>query len=326
MIKVEHLTKQYGNKYAVNDISFEVGDGEIVGFLGPNGAGKTTTMNIITGYLAPSAGTVIVDGYDIIENATEAKKRFGYVPEQPPLYPEMTVDEYLSFVFELKKCTFNKKKHLDEICEVIKIADVRKRVIGNLSKGYKQRVGIAQALVGNPKVIILDEPTSGLDPKQIVEIRNLIRTLGLDHTIILSTHILSEVQATCDRVIVMNKGKIAADELTENISQAYAGTRRFSAKICGNPKEIASAISSIVGVSRVETIAGHDLDSTTFIIESSDGVDIRKPLFNLLADRRYPLIGLESAGVSLEDVFLSLTGVAESKDRQKKKRIRINNG
>ena len=172
MIKVEHLTKQYGDKYAINDISFEVGDGEIVGFLGPNGAGKTTTMNIITGYLAPTAGTVIVDGYDIIENATEAKKRFGYVPEQPPLYPEMTVDEYLNFVFELKKSTFNKKKHLDEICEVIKIADVKKRVIGNLSKGYKQRVGIAQALVGNPKVIILDEPTSGLDPKQIVEIRN----------------------------------------------------------------------------------------------------------------------------------------------------------
>jgi len=323
MIKVENLVKRYGDKYAVNDISFSVGDGEIVGFLGPNGAGKTTTMNILTGYLSSSVGKVIIDGFDILENADEAKKLIGYVPEQPPLYMDMTVDEYLNFVFDLKKCKFNKKKHLNEICEVIKISDVRHRVIGHLSKGYKQRVGIAQALIGNPKVIILDEPTVGLDPKQIIEIRNLIRTLGCDHTVILSTHILSEIQATCDRVIIINKGRIVADEKVDELSNVVTGSRRISAKICGNPREIQSAISSLNGVTRIDTMSDHELDSTTFIIESDAGIDIRKPLFNLMSDRHYPIIGLEQLGMNLEDIFISLIDRAENKAPVQKRKTKI---
>ena len=208
MVEIKNLVKKYGNKYALDDISFTINSGEIAGFLGPNGAGKSTTMNIVTGYLASTSGTVVVDGKDIFENPLEAKKLIGYLPEQPPLYVDMTVQEYLNFVFELKGCTLNKQKHIDEICTITKIISVRHRLIKNLSKGYKQRVGIAQALIGNPPIIIFDEPTVGLDPKQIIEIRNLIRSLGKQHTVILSTHILQEVQAVCDRIVIINKGKI----------------------------------------------------------------------------------------------------------------------
>lgn len=226
MIQIQNLVKRFGSKYAVDDISFGIDEGEIVGFLGPNGAGKSTTMNIITGYMSSTSGTVSIGGIDILENPTEAKRFIGYLPEQPPLYLDMTVREYLNFVYELKGCKLNRKKHLAEICEVVKIADDfnKNRLIKNLSKGYKQRVGIAQALVGNPRVIILDEPTVGLDPKEIIEIRNLIRTLGETHTVILSTHILPEVQAVCDRILIINAGKIVADEKTENISKMIEGT------------------------------------------------------------------------------------------------------
>ena len=219
MIKIDHLVKHFGDKKAVNDISFTVEAGEIVGFLGPNGAGKSTTMNILTGYLSSTSGSAIIDGVDILENPMEAKKKIGFLPEQPPLYLDMTVEEYLNFVYELKGCTLSRKKHLAEICEVVKITNVYKRMIKNLSKGYKQRVGIAQALIGNPKVIIFDEPTIGLDPKQIIEIRNLIKTLGRDHTVILSTHILPEAQAVCDRIIIINEGKVVANEKRENDEQ-----------------------------------------------------------------------------------------------------------
>ena len=324
MIKIENLVKQYGDKYAVNDISFSVGDGEIVGFLGPNGAGKSTTMNMLTGYLSSTSGTVSIDGFDILENTMEAKKLIGYLPEQPPLYMDMTVIEYLNFVYELKKCTFNRQKHLDEICEVVKLSDVKNRIIGHLSKGYKQRVGIAQAIVGNPKVIILDEPTVGLDPKQIIEIRNLIRVLGRDHTVILSTHILSEVQATCDRVIIINKGRIVADERTEDLANVVGGKRRLSVKICGNQKEILSAISKLNGVTYVESLAEHELDSTTFLVESEAGIDIRKPLFNLLSERHWPILGMEALGMNLEDIFISLVDLSENAPKAKKKRIKIN--
>ncbi|MFA6948847.1 MAG: ATP-binding cassette domain-containing protein, partial [Eubacteriales bacterium] len=214
MIKIENLVKRFGDKTAVGGISFTVGDGEIVGLLGPNGAGKSTTMNIVTGYASATEGSVSIDGHDILEEPQAAKKLIGFLPETPPLYQDMTVEEYLGFIYELKGCSLNRKKHLEEIAEVTKISDVYKRIIRNLSKGYKQRVGIAQALVGNPKVIIFDEPTVGLDPKQIIEVRNLIRMLGRDHTVILSTHILSEVQAVCDRIVIINKGKIVADERT----------------------------------------------------------------------------------------------------------------
>ena len=238
MIKISHLVKNYGSFCAVDDISFEVERGEVVGFLGPNGAGKSTTMNILTGYLSSTSGSVTVGGADILDDPLNAKRLIGYLPEQPPLYPDMTVDEYLSFAYDLKGCTLNKEKHLEEICSVVKIGDVRRRLIKNLSKGYRQRVGIAQALVGNPPVVIFDEPTIGLDPKQIIEIRNLIRTLGKEHTVILSTHILQEVQAVCDRIIIINKGKIVADELTENISRAVENTRRFNVKIAGPQRDV----------------------------------------------------------------------------------------
>ena len=208
MIEITHLVKRYGQNYAVNDISFKVGKGEIVGFLGPNGAGKTTTMNILTGYLSATSGKSKIAGVDILENPIEAKSHIGFLPEHPPLYLDMTVKEYLNFVYNLKKCSLNRKKHLEEIVDVLNIADVYKRPISHLSKGYRQRVGIAQALVGNPDVLIFDEPTVGLDPKQIIEIRNLINSLGKAHTIILSTHILPEVQSVCDRVIIINKGKL----------------------------------------------------------------------------------------------------------------------
>ena len=324
MIKIENLTKRYGTKYALSGISFEVNKGEIVGFLGPNGAGKSTTMNILTGFLSFTDGKVEIDGLDILDYPNEAKKNIGYLPEQPPLYLDMTVTEYLNFVHELKGCSLNKAKHIAEIIEVVKLTDVKNRLIGNLSKGYRQRVGIAQALVGNPKVIILDELTVGLDPRQVVEIRNLIRTLGLDHTVILSTHVLSEVQAVCDRVIIINKGKIAADRRTEEIAAAVEGNRRLSVKICGPSKDVLSAIRSIPGVFSAESIGNLDTDSTSYVIETDNNIDIRKPLFNMLARNNWPIIGLEATGANLEDVFITLTEKSpETKPR--KKRINVKN-
>lgn len=323
MIQVEKLVKHYGDKYAVNDVTFTVENGEIVGLLGPNGAGKSTIMNIITGYISTSSGSVKINGFDILDNAFEAKQNIGYLPEVPPLYPDMTVMEYLCFVYSLKRCTFNRKKHLDEICEVAKLSDVKGRLIKNLSKGYKQRVGIAQALVGNPQTIILDEPTVGLDPKQIIEIRNLIRTLGRDHSVILSTHILSEVQAVCDRVVIINKGKLVANERTEDISTIVGGNRRTSAKICGPSDQILAALKSLQGVVRAEMLSEKELDSTTYIIESAAGIDIRKPLFFMLAEKGWPLIGIEALGISLEDIFISMTDRPGGALKKKKKSIKV---
>ena len=217
MIKIEHLVKNYGSHCAVDDVSFEVEAGEIVGFLGPNGAGKSTTMNVLTGYLSSTSGKATIAGIDILRDPIGAKRLIGYLPEQPPLYLDMTVEEYLNFNFDLKRCRLDRGEHLAQVCETVKIKDVYHKVIRTLSKGYRQRVGIAQALIGKPKVIIFDEPTVGLDPKQIIEIRNLIRSLGKEHTVILSTHILQEVQAVCDRIVIINKGKIVANEKTENI-------------------------------------------------------------------------------------------------------------
>ncbi len=319
MLKVENLVKKFGDKYAVNDVSFEIGEGEVVGFLGPNGAGKTTIMNMITGYLSYTSGACTIDCFEILENPTEAKKLIGYLPDQPPLYPEMTVKEYLNFVFELKGCTFNRQKHIMEICEITKIVDMRERLIKNLSKGYCQRVGIAQALIGNPKIIILDEPTVGLDPKQIIEIRNLIRSLGRDHTVILSTHVLSEVQAVCDRIIIMNKGKIAADEKTDKLTALMTGTRRLAVRIDGSRKEILDALNGLECVSYVE--AGRDIssgDGIVFKIESKDGRDIRREVFELCARMNTPILGMETVSASLEDVFMSITKDAQRRKGAKK--------
>ena len=320
MIKVENLVKHYGDKIAVNDISFSVDDGEIVGFLGPNGAGKSTTLNMITGYISSTSGTASVDGHDILDDPTEAKRLIGFLPEQPPLYLDMTVSEYLNFVYDLKKCTLNRSKHIAEICDVVKITDVSKRIIRNLSKGYRQRVGIAQALINNPKVIILDEPTIGLDPRQIIEIRNLIRMLGRDHTVILSTHILAEVQAVCDRIVIINKGRIVANERTEDISRVLEGKRRYTMKICGPQKEVMELLKSKQGITYVETMAEHELDSTSYMIESEPGVDIRKSLFYTLAENNFPIIGIEAMGVNLEDIFISLVDKPEQTKTKKKQK------
>ena len=311
MIKIERLTKNYGSNCAVDDISFEIEKGETVGFLGPNGAGKSTTMNILTGYLSASAGRVSIDGIDILADPIGAKRLIGYLPEQPPVYLDMTVDEYLRFNYELKGCTLEREPHLAEICEVVKISHVRKRLIRNLSKGYRQRVGVAQALIGNPPVIIFDEPTVGLDPKQIIEIRSLIRSLGKDHTVLLSTHILQEVQAVCDRIIIINKGKIVADEKTENITRVVEGNRRFNVKICGPQRDVLDALKALPGISYVELLAQKDTDACTYMVESEFGVDVRKKLFYTVAERGWAIIGLESLGMSLEDIFITVVNKTE---------------
>lgn len=320
MIKIENLVKRYGKNYALDGISFTVNRGEIVGFLGPNGAGKSTTMNILTGYLSSNSGIAEIDGVDILEHPLEAKKMVGYLPEQPPLYLDMTVEEYMNFVYELKGCKLDRKKHLGEIYDVVKIKDVKNRIIRNLSKGYRQRVGIAQALVGNPEVIIFDEPTVGLDPKQIIEVRNLIRMLGKNHTVILSTHILPEVQAVCDRIVVINKGKIIADEKTEDITRAVNENRRFSVKICGPQREVLSYLRAKNGIIYAEVEDSRDGDAYTYTIECAAGVDMRKNLFFSMAEQGWPIIGLEALGTNLEDIFISLIDkkVTNSKIAKKK--------
>ena len=238
MITVNHLTKRYGSHLAVDDISFTVQDGEIVGFLGPNGAGKSTTMNMLTGYISSSSGEALINDINILDNPIQAKREIGYLPELPPLYQEMTVMGYLRFVYDLKKCKLPRKAHLTEICNLCKISDVQDRIIKNLSKGYRQRVGLAQALVGNPPILILDEPTVGLDPKQMMEIRNLIKRLGKRHTVILSSHILSEIQAVCDRVIIINKGKLMADGAIDTLAQSMSQNHRLKVRLDGAEADV----------------------------------------------------------------------------------------
>lgn len=315
MIEVKNLVKRFGEHFAVDDVSFTIGDGEIVGFLGPNGAGKSTTMNMITGYLSATSGTAVIDGYDIFEDSIEAKKQIGFLPEQPPLYVDMTVWEYLSFVYDLKRCEFNKKKHLDEVCEAVKIQDVKNRLIRNLSKGYKQRVGIAGALVGNPKTIILDEPTVGLDPKQIIDIRALIRNLGKKHTVILSTHIMQEVQAVCERIIVINQGKIIADEKTASFNNAVNQTSRYRVKIAGPQRDVLRHIRSLVGIVSCEVYGEREGDAFSYDIESAKNVDIRKSLFRALAEKGWPIMGMEPIGMELEDIFLKLISAKEGQKK-----------
>ena len=308
MIEINGLSKVFGAQRAVDDVSFRVEEGEIMGFLGPNGAGKSTTMNILTGYLSATSGTCRVNGIDILENPLEAKRNIGFLPEMPPLYTDMTVKEYLSFIYDLKGCTFPRNQHLREICDVVKIGDVYDRLIGNLSKGYRQRVGIAQALIGNPRVLIFDEPTVGLDPKQIIDIRNLIRMLGKEHTIILSTHILPEVQAVCDRIVVINKGKVVANEKTEDLVTAVDGSRKMVAKVVGPQDEVLKTLKGVAGIRSVDVLGKRDTDSISYLIESEDRVDARKPLFYTLASKGWPLVGLEGMELSLEDIFIRLVG------------------
>ncbi len=307
MIKVQNLTKQYGSHRAVDNISFEVGKGEILGFLGPNGAGKSTTMNILTGYLSATNGTVTINGHDILEKPNAAKASIGYLPEVPPLYPDMTVREYLNFMCDLKKCALPRQRHIAEICKVMKIEDVYNRLIKNLSKGYKQRVGMAQALIGNPPVLILDEPTVGLDPNQIIEIRSLIKTLGKHHTVILSSHILPEVEAVCDRIVIINNGKIVADDRTEDLAVKLSEDRRLMVSIDGPEKEVADLIRGIAGVEEVTVMSNKATGVSDYAILVTEGADIRRDLFTRLAQREWPLLSSKSMALTLEDIFINLT-------------------
>jgi ABC-2 type transport system ATP-binding protein len=311
VIEVKNLTKRYGDKRGIQNLNFMVPKGEILGFLGPNGAGKSTTMNIITGYKPPTEGSVNIDGYDLAKNPLEAKKRLGYLPEQPPLYSDLTVLSYLRFVAELKGVTPQKRQaHLSEIMELVKITDVRDRLIKNLSKGYKQRVGLAQALVSNPDILILDEPTVGLDPKQIMEIRSLVKGLGKEHTIILSSHILAEVSAICERVIIINKGEIVAIDTPQNLAHNLMSVERFLIRIKGSKDQVTGLMNGIKGVIKVEDSPSNNPKTSglfDYVIENEKSVDVKTPLFFALANHGYAIYEMRSLEISLEDVFLQLT-------------------
>ncbi len=307
MIEVQNLSKNYGSRAALRGISFSVADGEILGFLGPNGAGKSTTMNILTGCITQTGGKALINGVSILENPMAAKRNIGYLPEIPPLYPDMTVDEYLSFVYGLKKCKFPKNSHLEEIRTLTGIEDVRKRVIRNLSKGYKQRVGIAQALVGNPQTLILDEPTVGLDPKQIIEIRTLVKKLGKNHTVILSSHILSEVQAVCDKIAVIDKGKLVAFDTAENLSRKLTGDRKLTVHIEGERKEVEKILKSISGLDAFHGGRTVEGKVTEYELEVKEGCDIRRELFNKMAQNDCPILLMKGSELTLEEIFLKLT-------------------
>ncbi|MCX7884314.1 MAG: ABC transporter ATP-binding protein [Caloramator sp.] len=318
MIKALNLTKTYGNHVAIKDVNFQIDKGEIVGFLGPNGAGKTTTLNIITGYLSPSQGSVEIDGLDIIENSSAVKKKIGYLPDVPPLYMDMTVGEYLEFVYNIKKADPSvKERAINEIIETVKISDVKNRLIKNLSKGYRQRVGIAQALVGNPEILILDEPTSGLDPVQIIEIRNLIKSIGENRTVFLSSHILSEIEAVCNRIIIINKGEIVASGTPKELRSRIEGNRKLQLKIKSDKSIIDDIlkISGVKNVSIIDNLKPEEIEPDTIdiTIESEKGKDIREDVFMLAAQKRRPILMMAEQKFDLEDIFIQVTGKEENK-------------
>lgn len=306
MVEVKNLTKYYGNIKAVDDISFTVETGEILGFLGPNGAGKSTTMNMITGYLSSTSGTVTIDGSEILDDPKKAKSKIGYLPEIPPLYIEMTVRKYLEFMFDLKKVKLPKKEHINEVMRLVHITEQSERIIKHLSKGYRQRVGFAQALLGNPPVIILDEPTVGLDPKQIIEIRNLIKSLGKKHTVIFSSHVLSEVSEICDRIIVISEGRIAADAKTDELSTQVLGNQKLAVQIEGNSSDIIAAIKKIPAVVRVIK-TGEQNDAGKYMIEYDKDSNIRRDVFNAMVRINCAILDMQSGNETLEDLFLRLT-------------------
>lgn len=330
MIQVQGLTRRYGSTCAVADLSFSVEEGEIVGFLGPNGAGKTTTMNMLTGCLRPTAGTAVIGGFDIDTDADQARRIVGYLPENPPLYPEMTVDEYLDFVYHLKKCTLPQTDHLDKVCEMAGLTEVRGRLIRNLSKGYRQRTGLAQALIGDPKILILDEPTVGLDPKQIIEIREMIRALGQQHTVILSSHILPEVQAVCDRVLVIHQGHIVADGSPAELSERMEGAEQLDMTIEGEKDTVLGVLRAVPGVASA-AIVQEDGRKCVYRITAESDTDIRRGVFDALSQSHMAILSMQQVEMSLEQIFLELTGTdvvaeepadaaAEPDKKQKKKR------
>ena len=316
MIEVNNLVKRYGSHLAVDHLSFQVKPGKIYGFLGPNGAGKSTTMNIMTGYIAPTEGTVTINGHDIVKEPEEAKKCIGYLPEIPPLYQEMTVKEYLKFVAELKKIKGEEKEtQIQEVMNMTMITDMAERLIRNLSKGYKQRVGLAQAILGYPEVIILDEPTVGLDPKQIIEIRELIKKLAIKHTIILSSHILSEVQAVCDEIMIISKGKLVACDTPEGLTSLMNGSATLEVHILGETEKAEKVIRAIPGVLHYTISQSHEKGCVKAVIETDVEEDIRVDLFYALANEKMPVLSLNRLEKSLEDIFLELTGDEKQTER-----------
>lgn len=313
MIQVENVTKRYGQRIAVDRLNFTVNRGEILGFLGPNGAGKSTTMNIITGYLSATEGSVKLDGHDILEEPQAVKKQIGYMPELPPLYVDMTVQDYLSFVCDIKGVARSRRKeNMDRSMDLLKITDVRKRLIKNLSKGYKQRVGIAQALIGTPPVLILDEPTLGLDPQQIIETRNLIRDLGREHTIILSSHILPEVQAVCSRVLIINRGKIVASDTAENLSRGMTGDNRLSLRVAGSEKEALALARGVPHVAKAESVGIRETGTVDLVVEAKKDEDVRREVFLAFARGNLPILMMKSMDLTLEEIFLTL--ISEEKE------------
>ena len=323
MIEVKNLTKKYGDKEAVRGISFTVNDGEILGFLGPNGAGKSTTMNMLTGYISSTSGQILINGTDILEDPKKAKANIGYLPEIPPIYTDMTVDGYLNFMYDLKKCRLPRKAHLNDVCNLTKINDVRNRLIRNLSKGYRQRVGLAQALINNPPVLILDEPTVGLDPNQIIEIRTLIKKLGKKHTVILSSHILPEIQAVCDRIIIINRGEVAADGTADEIAKKLTNEHKMTLRIEGpthTPADrdtIENAIRELKNVKYVRADMERERGVYDFDVESKENTDVRRDINELCRKNGWNILMLQLSDLTLEDIFLKIT-MGESLDSKKK--------
>ena len=314
MIQVENLVKKYGNHLAVDHLSFTIEKGKIYGFLGPNGAGKSTTMNIMTGYLGATQGSVLIDGHDILKEPEEAKKHIGYLPELPPLYMDMTVQEYLEFAAELKKLPKEKRESdISEVMKLTRLQDVSGRLIKNLSKGYKQRVGLAQAILGFPEIIILDEPTVGLDPKQIIEIRELIRTLSKKHTVILSSHILAEVREVCDYILIISKGKLVASDTPENLELLRNGASSLELEVKAAPETARAILSTIDDINTMEMHIENE-NLTRVKLETKNGADIREAVFYAFAEEKCPLLEMKTAKASLEDIFMELTQKEESND------------
>lgn len=308
MIEVSNLVKRYGDHTAVDHLSFQIEKGKIYGFLGPNGAGKSTTMNMITGYIASTEGTVTIDGHDILEEPEKAKKCIGYLPEQPPLYFDMTVLEYMKFAADLKKIPKDKKKSMiEEVMDMVKITDMKNRLIKNLSKGYRQRVGLAQAILGYPEVIILDEPTVGLDPKQIIEIRDLIKSLKKKHTVILSSHILSEVSAVCDYVLIISHGKLVASDTPDNLGKLAAGSNNLNLLVKGEKSRIRQLLEEISGVKEISIEKKSDQEGWNVTVSTEENTDIREEVFFKMAENHYPILEMQSQKISLEEIFLELT-------------------
>ena len=319
MIEVKNLVKKYGNHVAVNDLSFTVEDGRIYGFLGPNGAGKSTTMNIITGYIASTEGEVLINGHNILEEPEEAKKCIGYLPEQPPLYFDMTVYEYLKFVAELKKIPKEEReKQIEDVIKLTNLESMKGRLIKNLSKGYKQRTGLAQAILGYPEVIILDEPTVGLDPKQIIEIRDLIKSLGKKHTVILSSHIMQEISAVCDDVMIISHGKLVACDTTDNLSKMTMGSNELELTIKGKKEEINKIISAIPEIEEFSIAPSKEDSGMDVSVKTAETTDLREMLFYRMAEAKCPIIKMEYNKLSLEDIFLELTE-NENQDKENTK-------